>query len=371
MYIKWNLTKKCTLNCKFCHNAIERKDWNRDVGIEEIDQIISNISNHENLEGVSLLGGDPLDYQYILQLTERLEFHNISFGFITAGEEIYKGTYDAILLNKNLNFIGLSIDSLNPDTVKYVRNKDMLQRQLDSLEHIMNLRAKFNLNYKVFTNTIFMNVNQYEIINLINFFKLKNVDKIQILEYKHSNKSAHDFSVSLEEELKFVNAISTYIRENQGEDFSELELCFLPEPGKDYLRGISLNENISRGTSSKCPIFRDTLFVSNDGFVYPCDNYKPYFRISPITNNPEKIYKIENLIKKQLLTITEQNEYFKDVKSLAKKGKEELFGNLDPCNKCKHLLKECFPCLQYSTSNTTQSFVYEDKCKFYMDISNF
>ncbi|MFM9281291.1 radical SAM protein [Paenibacillus jiagnxiensis] len=367
MYIKWNLTKKCTLNCKFCHNASERKNWSHDVGIEQLDQIIRNISKTNNLEGISLLGGDPLEYKYITQLAKLLEDRNIPFGFVTAGEEIYKGGYDEILLNKNLNFIGLSIDSLNPGTVKYVRNKDMLQDQLKSLEYILDYKKRCNLKFKFFTNTIFMNINRSEIIDLIDSFKRKKVDKIQILEYKHTKKSRHNFSVSFEEELLFIDSIANYIKENEGEDFSNLELCFLPEPGKDYLRKISCNKKISLGTSSKCPIFRDTLFVSNDGFVYPCDNYKPYFRISSTSNEPEKIYRIENLIEKQLSSITYENEYFKDVKALKEESKEKLFGNLEPCNQCEYLLKECYPCLQYSRGSSTQPYMYDLKCKYYLE----
>jgi MoaA/NifB/PqqE/SkfB family radical SAM enzyme len=368
MYLKWNLTKKCTLDCKFCHNALERKNWSRDINIQQMDQIIENISNTKNLDGVTLLGGDPLEFQHILQLADRLNAHNVPFGFITAGEEIYTGKYDSILLNQSLKFIGLSIDSLNSQTVSFVRNKDMLKKQLDSLDHILYLKKIHSLNYSIFTNTILMNVNRNEIIDLVKYFKQKKIDKIQILEYKHSQKATHDFTVNFEEEMSLLSDLSLYIKENTSDDFSMLELCFLPEPGKDYLRKIASNNNISIGTSSTCPIFRETIFISNDGFVYPCDNYKPYFKYSSITKQPEKIYKIENLLENDLNEVVKNNEYFKDLNELVKKPEGGLFSNLEPCNKCRYLLKKCFPCLQYSKSHETQSYVYDEKCKHYMEI---
>ncbi|ADM69613.2 Coenzyme PQQ synthesis protein E [Paenibacillus polymyxa E681] len=369
MYLKWNLTKKCTLDCKFCHNALERKNWNRDIDMQQMEQIIENISSTTNLDGVTLLGGDPLEFKHILQLADRLNAYNVPFGFITAGEEIYTGKYDAVLLNPNLKFIGLSIDSLNSQTVAFVRNKDMLRKQLDSLDHILNLKNKYCLPYNIFTNTILMNVNRSEIIDLIKYFKLKKINKIQILEYKHSHKSTHDFTVGLEDEISFLHDLSSYFKENKSDDFTMLELCFLPEPGKEYLRKIASNNNISIGNSSTCPIFRETIFVSNDGFVYPCDNYKPYLKFSTNTNQPEKIYRIENLLEKKLNEVTKSNEYFKDINYMVKKSKTELFSNLEPCNRCEYLLKKCFPCLQYSMNSEAQTYIYEEKCKRYMEIS--
>lgn len=369
MYLKWNLTKKCTLNCKFCHNVSDRKDWKRDTGVEQLSKIVNNIALHKDLKGISLLGGDPLEYKYINELAENLETHNIPFGFITAGEEVCTGKFDSILLNKSLNFIGLSIDSLNPNTVSYVRNKDMLLQQLQSLDHVLNFKKKYDLNYQVFTNTIFMNVNRTEIIELIDYMIEKKVNKVQILEYKHSSRASHNFSVTFGEEMELLQQLAEYIQRNPEKSFSNLELCFLTEPGKDYLRKISARNDVSLGTSSQCPIFRDTAFLSNDGFVYPCDNYKPYLKILPNTGEPEKIYKIENIIEQPLQNIS-QNHFFEDVKILSEKSKEELFSNLEPCNQCDYLLNKCFPCLQYSMSENKVTSIYENKCKTYMEKIN-
>ncbi|WP_025683554.1 radical SAM protein [Paenibacillus maysiensis] len=369
MYIKWNLTKKCTLGCKFCINAEMRKEWNTDIDEDGLQEMLERIAKINNLKGITLLGGDPLDYKYIFELANGLEQQNIPFGFITAGEHLYTGKYDLLLKNKKLEFIGLSIDSLDRGIVESIRGRDILKAQLESLDYLLKVKENNNLNYKIFTNSILMNINKESLIDLIDFFIRRNVDKIQILEYNHRAKSKNDFSLPFTEELLFVEKLIAYLinmKENT-EAISKLELCFVPELGKEYIEKNIKMGQLSKGNSNVCPVFRETAFISNDGFIYPCDSYKPYLKFDEETEIPEKIYKIENMLQIDFNDVVEKNEFFSDLNELIMKPKEELYGNFEPCQECKYLLKSCYPCLVVAENYKDETIAF-GKCLKYKEL---
>ncbi|WP_289355213.1 radical SAM protein [Paenibacillus sp. S-12] len=370
MYIKWNLTKKCTLGCKFCINADRRKEWNTDINGNDLENILEQISKVSNLKGITLLGGDPLDYKYIFELAKGFEKHDVAFGFITAGEHLHSGKYDVLLKNKKLEFIGLSIDSLNRKIVESIRGRDIIDSQLKSLDYLIQLRERYNLNYKIFTNSILMNINKDSLIDLIDYFINKGIDKIQILEYNHRENSKNDFSIPFSKELIFIEDLISYLipklQENR-EAISKLELCFLPELGKEYLEKRIKMGSLNKGNSNVCPVFRETIFLSNDGFIYPCDSYKPYLKFDEETEIPEKIYTIENMLETDLDDVINHNEYFRDLHELINKPKGELYSNFEPCQDCDYLLKSCFPCLIVSENYKDETIVF-GKCAKYKEL---
>ncbi|MDR1568371.1 MAG: radical SAM protein [Streptococcaceae bacterium] len=363
MFVKWNLTKKCKMNCKFCHNALDRIGWDFDIDEDSVEKVVKKIGNASQLKGVSLLGGDPLEYEHILKVCKNLDTYRIPYGFITAGENIYTGKFDEIFSSKYCHFVGLSIDSSNKKTVKYIRGKDILNKQLGSLDHLLEIK-KTNPNLKIHTNTILMNINKGEIIDTIQLFSSKNVNKIQILGYQNNSHSKDRFNINFSEELEFVLELSKFLN-MQGYllNRESLELCFLSEIGKDYLNSLLFDDNqITYGNSSVCPIFRESLFVSNDGFVYPCDAYKPYFEIDKYSQEPTKIYPVDNLREKSIDKIYNENEFFIDIKE--KIMEKDLYSNWEPCNSCSHLMKNCFPCLLNEVNNKSNEVLIE-KCKEY------
>ncbi|MFK4168332.1 radical SAM protein [Paenibacillus lautus] len=370
MYVKWNLTKKCTLGCKFCINAQSRKKWNTDTNEDELKKIIENISSVEDLRGITLLGGDPLEYEHIHVLTKELEKSNIPFGFITAGELLYTGQYDQILMNSKLDFIGLSIDSLNQEIVKSVRGRDILDKQIKSLDYLIDLRRNEDLKYKIFTNTILMNINEGTVVELIDYFINKNVDKVQILEYNSSGNEKHNFSISFTDELEFLEKLIVYVEQshvqvqNNDNRLSKLELCFLPELGKKYFSERVGIPGLRQGSSNVCPVFRGTIFLSNDGLVYPCDSYKPYIRFNEVTGVPDKVYPIENILEHNLSSIVHGNAFFQEFNAIVNKSKNELYSNFEPCQTCDYLLKTCFPCLISAENYKDEEIVFGKCMKF-------
>lgn len=362
MYIKMNLTKGCALNCKFCHNVMERGKWPTDLNEEELDVIIDRIKENNNVTGMTLLGGEPTDSKLFFKVCQRLSDANFKFGFITAGYNLHLEKFKEVLHNKNLGFIGVSIDSLKSEIVKDIRGKDILDTQKNNLKLIIEEKKKNNLEYVVSTNTILMTENQYDMVDIINYFYRLGVNKVQILEYNPRNGRKTNLQQQFADELKSLDILMQHYRENETEwkkSNFKVEYCFLPPIGKDYVQKkwkIDLKET---GNSHICPIYRDTIFISNNGGVYPCEKYKPYLSLDE--ENPEKVFGIQNLLDYSLDTIV-HNDFF----SYSDKKREEgdkLFGNCIPCKLCPHLCKDCYPCMLYGIYE--QEEIEFAKCSFY------
>lgn len=363
MYIKWNLTKKCSLKCKFCHNVNNRKEWNLDLSQSDILSTINNLNNSKKVTGMTLLGGEPTEANNFLDVCDALQDTNIKFGFITSGESLTEKKFNDVINNKNLKFIGFSIDSFNNEKVEFIRGRNILNNQLNSLKLIINEKKKKNLNYEIFINTILMSINIDEIIDMITYFYNIGVNKVQILGYNTRDAKSNELSLSIKQEFEFIDMLMPFIKKNidmWNKNNFKLQLNFIPPIANMYIKE-KYGVNIETGVGFTCPIYRDTAFLSNDGNVYPCDNYKPYIEVDE-DDIPIKTYTIDNLRYKSFENIL-NNEYFNYIDKL-KSNKDKLYKNCEPCNTCPELFKTCTPCIVYGVNN---SLVEYEKCSYYRD----
>jgi len=361
LYIKWNLTKKCSLNCRFCHNALKRKEWEKDLDFHDIHKAVKNLNESNNVMGITLLGGEPTEAENFFEVCNALKNTDIKFGFITSGEHICENKFEEIIFNQNLKFIGISIDSLCNEKVEYIRGRDILDLQLNGLDKILRIKEENGLKFDIFINTILMKPNINDIQDIIQYFYNKNVKKVQILGYNRSDAKSKELALSVEEEYEIVERLADFISKNIEEwkknDF-KLRLNFLPPIAADYINK-KYNLDIFDNTSFSCPIYRDTVFISNDGHVYPCDSYKPYI-ITDDDNNPIKVYEIDNINKKSFNEII-KNEFFLELKGLMKK-KDIIYKSCSPCNECSQFLKTCYPCIKLAMYEGDVEF---EKCHYY------
>lgn len=360
MYIKWNITRKCSGKCKFCKNVNNRLKWGNDLKFSELEKIVKNISKYNNIKGITLMGGEPFEYDNLFFLLDLLNEANIKFGFVTSGINISKTDIEKLTNYKNFKFIGFSIDALNKNIVNNIRGEDVLEKQLKNINEF--IKKRINNNFKIFTNTILMKLNLNYILDLIDYLINIEVDKIQILSYQESDvKKDTKFNISFEEELNFVNKLSKYIVES--ERATELiEPSFLTKVGEKYLELISNNiYKVKENKSKLCPIYRDTIFLNNQGYVYPCDTYKPYIILGN-DGNPEKNYNIESLLDNKLKKILKENDFFSDINNY--KSNNSIFSNWSPCSNCEYLFISCIPCLNIALNNLKKD-VSSEKCEYY------
>ncbi len=365
-YIKWNLTKNCSLACKFCHNAMDRVGWATDLDKPALERLLFHLRESEDVVGLTLLGGEPTEARFFFEVCEGLEGAGFPFGFVTAGHSLDEERYRSVITNPNLGFIGFSIDSLDASIVRSIRGHDILETQLANLKWVMRLRESEGLSFDVFVNTVFMKKNADEIPRMAEHFYERGVSKFQILKYSSRNlgeRNADALRPDCNAEVELVRRLAEQHEERLAIWDSrkyKVEYCFLSSLGHDYVRE-KFASSFPRGRGHVCPMRRDTLFLASNGGAYPCDSYRPFFGASPETSL-DGVHRIQSLVDLPVEDIF-NSDFHRKTRLVV--GERSQFDNILPCRECPHLLVDCVPC-SVSSSDKSQTFVME-RCAFYHD----
>lgn len=151
----------CTHKCENCFN---QELWDPEYGInytEETEKSIVNLMKSEYIQGLSLLGGDPLDfenYKSLLPLVKEIKKMKKDIWCYTGSlyEEVYKKTAIDPVLNDFLSFIdiivdGPFIDSLKDPMLKFRGSSN--QRIIDNQKTI-EAHSKCTSNKDLYKNII-------------------------------------------------------------------------------------------------------------------------------------------------------------------------------------------------------------------------
>ncbi|MFW5891027.1 MAG: radical SAM protein [bacterium] len=117
--IKWDVTKDCFLNCRFCLNAEQRnKAKIEELDFEDITSIIDKL-NELQVEHIQFLGGEPTyrkDFIDILVYIDKKT--DIKVGFNTNGVKLNRNIIERLDSIKCLKSIYFSLDG-----TKNIHNK--------------------------------------------------------------------------------------------------------------------------------------------------------------------------------------------------------------------------------------------------------
>jgi anaerobic ribonucleoside-triphosphate reductase activating protein len=106
-------TQGCSIRCKGCWN---KEMWSFERGkFVDTSEIIELVKSDPELEGVTILGGEPFDqFEELKKLVSELSKHNISLIIYTGYEleEIYKKQFSEILNKIDILITGKYIEKL-------------------------------------------------------------------------------------------------------------------------------------------------------------------------------------------------------------------------------------------------------------------
>jgi MoaA/NifB/PqqE/SkfB family radical SAM enzyme len=182
MFTKLDLepTINCNLGCKMCN----RTQLNGKSGNMSFDDFKKIIDKMPNLVDVKFCGlGETLFNPDILKMFEYLTSKGIIFGLVTNGI-LLTNKIAHKLLELNVDWIAISVDSLKRETYGLVRNADQFDCLIDNIRNLQTLKTR--LRRKVFSEIVmvYMKDNKDELIDMIEFAKKNNFDgvRIKILE---------------------------------------------------------------------------------------------------------------------------------------------------------------------------------------------
>ncbi len=131
--IRVSITKKCNLNCFYCHR--EGIKGEKDLITPEEFETLFKVSSSLGIKKVKFTGGEPLerkDLEEIIKISKKY-FQDISI--TTNGTYLKERVWS--LYDAGLNRINISLHTLNREVYKKITGKDMLQKVLEGIDETL------------------------------------------------------------------------------------------------------------------------------------------------------------------------------------------------------------------------------------------
>ncbi|WP_292881930.1 GTP 3',8-cyclase MoaA [Methanobrevibacter sp. UBA188] len=254
--LRITITNRCNENCIYCHHdgMVSSKDEMTPDEIYKICKIAKKIG----VRKIRLSGGDPLVRKDIVEIVEKiasLDFKDISL--TTNGVLLEKYAKD--LKDAGLDRINVSLDTLNPDTYKFVTKMDYLNEAKTGILNAVEVGL-----YPVKINMVIMkDINQNEVKDMFEFCRENNM-VLQLIELIESENCDED---------KF-NAEYHYPLDNIENKLSDMaddvrERKFMQGRKKYYINDGEI-EIVRPVDNSKFCANCSRLRITPDGKIKPC-----------------------------------------------------------------------------------------------------
>ena len=251
--VNLHILEQCNYKCKYCFSHFNSKSL---LPIEEWKEIVDNIALNIPVKRFNIAGGEPLLYPRIDELIEYIKSKDIDVSIITNG--ILLNEYFIEKHSKNLETIGLSMDSLSEDILMNLNCKTVKNEMLTK-EKLFDIAKKIkDFNIKLKINTVVTKENYKEV--LYRDLAGLNVDRWKILKmkpFKSNNFNNYDLDIT-EEEFKY------FLENNNKLDNIVIEESMINSyiviDSEGYLLDNSCNENYKRVAYAKSENFREEFF---------------------------------------------------------------------------------------------------------------
>lgn len=140
----FHIVKPCNMRCKFCYATFEDMHVISQLSKEDSFTILKKLKD-AGLEKITFAGGEPLLYKYLIEVIEYSKEIGLVTSIITNGSLLTDKLLEK--LQDKLDWIGLSIDSLNDETnVKIGRTYKKKTNYLELVSKIKLYGFKLKIN---------------------------------------------------------------------------------------------------------------------------------------------------------------------------------------------------------------------------------
>ncbi len=172
----FHIVKPCNMSCKFCFATFDDMKVAAQLSKYDAFKILDKLKE-SGLKKITFAGGEPLLYKWINEVIIYSKGIGLTTSIITNGSFI---TDEFILKNKGvLDWIGLSIDSLNNETnIKIGRTNKVNPNYYELISKIKMHGFKLKINTVV--NRFNENENMQDFINMANPDRWKIFDTLKV-----------------------------------------------------------------------------------------------------------------------------------------------------------------------------------------------
>lgn len=168
--VSFHIVKPCNAKCKFCYATFEDFSVKSQISPADAKIIIDKL--HDNgIKKITFAGGEPTLYKKLYEVVTYTKKKGIVTSIITNGSMIDKNWISQY--SKVLDWIGVSVDSLNPETNLKIGR---------TFKNVINYYSLFEdlKSFKIKVNTVVNKYNEQESIQ--DFIDFVNPDRWKIFD---------------------------------------------------------------------------------------------------------------------------------------------------------------------------------------------
>jgi len=261
--LRITVTKRCNLNCIYCHGEGESSSAGMEMSPEEIMQI-AEVGVSSGVRKIKITGGEPLLRKDICEIISALRgIRGVDEISMTTNGTLL-AEYAEDLKKAGLNRINVGLSSLNPETYRKITSADMVEKVKQGLA-----AAKGGLDPIKLNVVLLKGLNEGEIWGMIDFASEQSYI-LQLIELERQGIAREAFEkyyVSLEEiehqlrrlsdrvEVRSLHNRSIFHLDGRG---SKVELV-RPFHSSDFCRNCTRLRLTSRGELKPCLMRDDNL----------------------------------------------------------------------------------------------------------------
>ena len=200
--INLHIIEACNYHCKHCFAKFDSRQI---LSIDQWKIIVNNLLNSIDVCEFNIAGGEPLLYKDLPELVQYIRQIGCKCSVISNGSLMTNTWIESYA--KYFDTIGLSIDSLVPDTLISLGRADKNRSYvtIQRLAEICNLIKRYNQNCKIKLNTVVSRINKNE--NLYSKLQSLPIDRWKIIKMRTFADEKNDNSylaINHEEFSEFV-----------------------------------------------------------------------------------------------------------------------------------------------------------------------
>jgi len=160
----FHIVKPCNMSCKFCYATFQDMRLDSQISYRDACVILDKLKR-AGLKKITFAGGEPMLYKPIISVIEHAKSIGLTTSIITNGSML---NFDKLTrLKKTLDWIGISIDSLDKET-----NRKIGRNSKRPVNYYKLIEALHDFDFKLKINTVVNIHNENEDMNtFINWAK--------------------------------------------------------------------------------------------------------------------------------------------------------------------------------------------------------
>lgn len=170
--VSFHIVKPCNMSCKFCYATFDDMKLRGQISIADVSNILKKLAD-AGVKKITFAGGEPLLYRELSVAIGTAKSYGMTTSIISNGYLI-----DEEFLQHHVNildWIGISIDSLNPETNKKIGR--ISQHEINYIDLVHRIKR---YGYKLKINTVVNAYNHHE--SMHNFIHLTNPSRWKIFD---------------------------------------------------------------------------------------------------------------------------------------------------------------------------------------------